>query len=233
MNRGEQRETVRLLVGETTADGYKDSEIDSQLNRSTLRVAIETKCLESDWTLEIVAYNSGFPDPLDSRADGRYGLPEDLLAIEDFQLLDGSTRTFPRYLPLRQLIRLYGNTTGGPPSRWGVAFGATDQSGPTRGDIWLRPWPDKSYTGIIYGVQRPSKMDEDTDYSELPEFAHDAVCYHAAMIVSRKFKDRALITEMAALYQNEIRIVNEMVHQDDMTGPVYVRNVYRRRRPRL
>jgi len=230
MNRKDMRDTVRVLLGETVEQGYKDTEINTMLNTAQLRVAIDTRALTTSTDITLVAYDGTFDDADDSRADGRYALPDDLLAMVDLELQDGPTKSWPSKVAIKELMRKYTTETGGKPYLYGVEFGATDQTAPTRGDIWFRPWPDKTYTATIRYIQRPSKMDDDLDYSELPEFSHMAVCYQAAMLLSRKWKERDLMMDMAALYREEMASVATMVHQEDMTGTVTIRNVYRRRR---
>ncbi|MDH4038380.1 MAG: hypothetical protein OEV86_12960 [Candidatus Krumholzibacteria bacterium] len=234
MTRGEMRETVRVLLGETVEDGVKDTEINTQLDNACVNVAIATKCLTTFANMETIAFDDAGLDPLDDndipRIEGRYGLPDDLLAIQDVIILDGSVKTYPQKKDIHELERLYATVTGGLPRFYGVGFGSTSQTAPTRGDIWFRPWPDAAYDVTIHYIQRPSKMDEDNDYSELPEFSHMAVCYYATMVLSRKWKDRELLSEMAALYRNEMNEIQTMVHQQDMTGSGQIRNVYQRRR---
>ena len=231
MNRGEMRDTVRVLLGETAEDGYKDTEINTFINIAQNRVAIDTRALETSTTISVVNYDQTFVEPDDSRADGRYALPDDLLALQDMDLVDSSgNKTWPEKKSLKDLIRLYATTTGGTPTFYGTAYGSTDQAGPTRGDLWLRPWPDATYYATLYYIQKPTAMDDDTDFSELPEFAHMAVCYQAAMLLSRKWKERDLMMELAVSYRDEVSSVLQMVHQQDMTGTVQIKNVYRRRR---
>lgn len=235
MTRGEMRAMVRIFLRETIEDSYKDTEINTQLPISQNRVAMETRCLTTRSSLTMVAYNDPGLDPNDPNdvplIEGRYGMPDDLLALEDIEIVDaGGYKTFPVKKPLRELVRIYSQDFGGRPCYYAASFGSTDQAGPTRGDIAFKPLPDGPYTAIVHYVQRPDAMDEDTDFSELPEFAHLAVCYHAAMTLSRKKSDRDLIIEMGSLYSDEIVRVKEMIHLQDATGPIYIRNVYKRRR---
>ena len=234
MNRGEMRETIRVLLGETSADGFRDDEINTQINLATMNVAMASKCLTTFSDIIMIAYNNPLLDPGNEDhvpiIDGRYGLPDDLLAIQDVVILDGSVKMYPQKKDIHELERLYATVTGGLPRFYGIGFGSTSQAAPTRGDIWFRPWPDDAYMATIHYIQRPSNMDDDADYSELPEFSHMAVCYYATMVLSRKWKDRELLSEMAALYRNEMNEIQTMVHQQDMTGSGQIRNVYQRRR---
>jgi hypothetical protein len=230
MTRGELRETTRLLLGETLADGFSDSEIDTQINTAQIRVAIDAKPNTTFTDLTLVNFDQVFPDPDDSRAQGRYGMPDDLLAITDLELIEAGVKTWPIKTDLKDLLRRYATDYGSKPRRYAIAFGATEQTAPTRGDIWFRPLPEKDYTARVHYVQRPSAMTDDTNISELPEFSHEAICYKAAQMLSFKFKNRDLLIQMTQLYNDALASVITMVHHEDMTGPIQIRNVYRRRR---
>jgi hypothetical protein len=221
------RTQTRILLGETSEDGYRDTEINTALNNAALKVATDLLCLQTHHDQTTVAYTEPTLDPDDGRTTGRYPLPTDFLALRDVQIQYGGI--------WYQLVRVgydefqarARTSTGGLAKIYRLETGATALGAGTPGDLWLYPYPDSDdYLLRIVHYQKPTAMTDDSDTSELPESAHMAVCYHAALVLSRKFKDRDLVNEMAALWIEEMDMLRKMVVQQDKTGPKYVRNVY-------
>jgi len=229
MNRGEQRTQVRILLGETVGDGYLDAEINTALNTSNLILARDLLCLMTYREIETVAYNDPLlTDPDDIRKTGRYGLPDDFLSMVDVQVMDGGTWHILKNLRYDEFQERARTVQGGRPIYYRLEFGAVRLDSPKAGDLWLYPYPDAVYTLRRVYMQKPTAMTLDTDTSELPEVAHLGACYHAAMVLSRKWKDRVLIQEMIALWQDEEKRIKGWVNVQDQTDAFRVRNVYGR-----
>jgi len=230
MNRLEMRETMRVLLGETIEDFYKDIECNKYLSVGQLKVASTLLCLQTHKNVETVAFNDPLLDADDSRREGRYGLPDDFLSLKDVQIKDGAD-----WYPLTRWnyddYKMYArNASGGRPTAYKPEFGSTSQGNPAPGDLWFWPYPDRSspdqYVYQVSFFQKPTPLDEDEDISELMESAHLAVCYHAAMTLSRKGKDRALIQELSALWGDEIAMLKDLVGLSDQTGDIRMKNYY-------
>lgn len=230
MKRSEMRSTVRILIGETKQDFYRDTEINDCLYNGSIIIARDILANQTFGSIQTVAWNDPLLSPTDSRNEGRYGLPNDFMSLGDAQLLDGTVwynegQGFDR-LSADKFRSVSRYVQGARPQYFKVERGSTSLSAGTPGDIWLWPYPDKVYTLRLSYRQKPTKMDDDEDICELDEAAHMLVCYHAAMIVSRKSKDRGVISEMASLYAAEKRDVLEYVGRMDLTGSIEVDDVY-------
>jgi len=225
MDRGQIRAQARILLGETKEDFYKDSEINTQINYAALKVASETLA------------NLTFGDALTVAGTQRYPLPSDMLALKDVQIIDGTVvngvpqsgaNTWPLVINSYDKFQAKNTTVyPGRPTVYRVEFGSVGLSSVATGDIWLLPIPNGAYTLRVVYYQKPTAMTDDAHVCELAEAAHEAVALRAAMILSRKSKDRNLITELAAMYNEHLTTVKKVLTLQDSTGPKYVRNVYR------
>lgn len=218
---------LRLFLGETIEDFYKDSECNTVLNSSQLKVASLLICNRTHTNISLIAYNDPLlVDPEDSRKQGRYPLPLDFLSLKDVQILDGTDWYPLQHWDYDEYKRYARSISGGRPTSYKVEFGAVVPETPVAGDLWFYPYPDKPYTAQVAYYQKPTAMDDDGDTSELMESGHLAVVYHAAMILSRKGKDRALVAEMGALYAEEVEMLKDLVGKQDQTGDVRMKNYY-------
>ncbi len=216
---------TRVLLGETTteatdadATAYTDQEIKDQINRSALAVA--------ERTLSLLTY---------AKADcvidqQRYALPADFLALKDVQLIVDSSRK-------KQLVQCtydefeskiadnYAHSA--EPTHYKIEFGsvATDSTAP--GDIWLWPIPDSAtYDLRVVFYQKPTTLSDNGDVCELQEQMHDTVCYHAAMILSRKIDDLTRFRELSALFTEAIQANEESIHRQDRSGAKFGHDHY-------
>lgn len=229
MKRSEMRAQIRILLGETQQDGYADSEINTQINVSCLLIARDILSLQTFRDVTTTAYNDpNLTDPEDPRVTGRYALPDDFLSMIDSQLLYGGVWYTLEPLTYDDFQARANRVQGGRPMYYRLEFGAVSLDTPKAGDQWLWPYPDGAYPLRRVYFQKPTAMDDDEQTSELPEAAHQAACYHAAMILSRKFKDRVLIQEMIALWNDEEARVKKWVNTQDNTRALHVKNVYGR-----
>lgn len=231
MNRGEMRTETRVLLGETQQDGYLDTEIDTHLNIGQTKVAEIAGVCFTNQKRVMRAYNAGDLDPADPATEGRYGLPQDFLKVVSIEILQAGTWYPVEILNYQQFFAVSAQPAPGRPRYAKIEFGATTLDGAPPGDIWFHPWPeaDNTYTYRISYIQVPTPMTDDGHISEVPHFAHFAVCCFAAMVVSRKHRDRALIQEMSALWQSEIDKVLRVVGSQHQNRPQRQVNVYRMR----
>lgn len=228
MNRGEMRDFVRIMIGETSQDGYLDTEINTILNISALKVATD---LLNNLTFKDIAMEIGRE---------RYALTSDFLSIKKVHLYDGavigedSTETdisnatdYPIKILGYDEYQMHARTVfPGRPRYCRVEIGATRQTVSAPGDLWFRPIPDKEYVARCVHFQKPTPMTDDAHITEVGESGHLAICYHTCMLISRKFKDRSLTNEMAALWQEEINLQKKLVNIQDRSGPKRQKNVY-------
>jgi len=226
------REEVRVLVGETQEDGTLDAEINRHINLGQCAVAENAAVLFTHVLESTVAYNDPTLDPIDPRREGRYGLPQDFLKVRAIEVLDGNT-WYPVQIYPYEKFRAHATQTnnGGKMLYAKIEFGATSLDGDPPGDIWFYPWPDRAAPdGYVYRIsytQIPTAMTDDGHISELPHFAHMAVCVWAALMVSRKHRDRGLINEMSALWQMEMDKVMRVVGSQRNDLPKRQINIYR------
>lgn len=231
MNRLEMRTQTRILLGETQQDGYTDAEINTALNNSCLILARDILSLQTYRDVTTDAYNDPLiTDPKDGRKFGRYALPDDFLSMIDVQVYDAGIWYVLKRLDYDSFQLRARQAQGGRPQCYRMEFGAVRLDNPKAGDLWLWPYPDKLSTDDPYVVrrvymQKPTPMALDTDTSELPEVAHLGACYHAAMVLSRKYKDRVLIQEMIALWNDEEFRIKTWNNRQDNTGPFYAKVV--------
>jgi len=222
MNFGEMQEQIRLMLGETDSDNsyFTDTEIKAQINRSLIRVASDIPCLLT------------YKEDTTTASTQRYGLPTDFLQLKDVQLYPSATRR-------KQLLRLEydefeyvgtGNVTmTGEPAYYRVEFGAVDTvTGSPPGDLWLYPIPNGTYTIRVVYFQKPTAMTADAEVTELPEFMHEAVNYHAAWHVSLKDGNQKKVGNLAAMYKDAITEAKRTIVRRDRTGPKQSKTSYGR-----
>jgi hypothetical protein len=222
MDFGEMKTRVRLLVGETDSDNsyYTDTEINSLLNSSILRVANDTQCLLTYKTLTV------------TQGTQTYGLPTDFLQLKDVQIiLNGTTirRTLQR-LPYDEFEAVAaGNySKQGQPAYYRIEFGATSTTaGSAPGDIWLYPLPNNSVDTLrVVFYQKPSVLSTSTEVTELPEFLHEAICYHAAWQLALKDDNQAKINNLGVMYKDLLADAKLTISKRDRSGPVFTKSAY-------
>jgi len=220
MNYSEMQDQVRLLLGETDADNsyYTATEIEDQINLSNLRVASEVPTL--------LTYAE-----VDSVADTQqYGLPSDFLQLKDVQYWRSTTQRIQliRYsYDEFEILTASNATMSGEPAFYRVEFGAVKtDAGTPPGDIWLYPVPDAVYTLRVVYYQKPTALSSDADVSELPEFLHLPVCYHAALHLAMKDSANTRLGILANMYRDAIREAKLVVSKRDRSGPFQIRTNY-------
>lgn len=216
---------IRLLLGETTtstadadATAYLDAEIQTQINDSAIEVAKRLRCLQTYKDADCV---------IDQE---RYALPPDLLSLKDVQLIISSSRkkqlvqlTYDEY----EAVIADNYTATGEPKYFKVEFGSVKKDSTATGDIWVYPLPDSTdYDLRVAFFQKPSTLADNGDVCELPEQTHMTVCYHAAMILSRKIDDLTRFREISALFADSLRADEESIHMQDVVGAVFGKNHY-------
>jgi hypothetical protein len=215
---------VRLLLGETdnTNTYYTDAEIDTQINDSILLVAGE------------VPTNLTYSEIVTIASQGEYGLPTDFLQLKDLQIY---VTTTTRRVQMEKLnydefeYKVGGNfSMEGEPNCYRIEFGATETSAGSRpGDIWIYPIPpDTSYTLRLVYYQKPDSLSSGIEVSELPEFLHMPVCYHAAMHMAMKDDSSSKANQMAGLYNKAIDSAKKVVNKRDRSGAFQIRTSYGR-----
>lgn len=224
MTDNEMKTKVRLLLGETdnTNTYYTDSEIETQINDSILLVAGE------------VPTNLTYAE-LDSVADQKtYGLPTNFLQLKDLQVFETGTarRVQMQRLGYDEFEYLVGGNVDmtGEPYYYRMEVGATDVvAGSRPGDIWIYPAaPSDGHTLRLVYYQKPDALNFSGQVSELPEFLHMPVCYHAAMHVAMKDDSSKKANQMAALYNKAIDTAKKVVNKRDRTGAYQIRTSYGR-----
>jgi hypothetical protein len=224
MNYGAMKTKVRMLLGETdsTNSYYTDAEIDTQINDSCLQVAIDIPILLTFGDLETIADQE------------RYGLPTDFLQVKDVQQwTTGDTR---RVAMFKKSYDEYEAIVGGnvdmtgEPYYYRIEFGATSTTaGSPPGDIWVYPVPvDTSYTLRLVYYQKPTAMSSSNEVTELPEFLHLMVCYHAGWHLAMKDDSSTKINILSALYAAEMDKAKRVVNKRDRTGAWQIRSGYGR-----
>jgi hypothetical protein len=227
MNFGEKKTQCRLLLGETdSANSYwSDTEIETQLNLSNVRVAADLPTLMT------------YSELATSANQETYGLPSDFLQLKSVQMFLGANTVDER----RQLVILsydeYEDTVGGnvnmtgEPAYCRVEFGAVaTAAGSPPGDLWIYPVPDSNggnnYTLRLVYYQKPTELTDDLHVSELPEFMHPIVVYHAAWHLSMKSDNQTKISNLAAMYKDAIKEAKLTVLKRDRSGGKFARSAY-------
>lgn len=227
MNFGEQKTQVRILIGETdSSNSYtSDTEIDTQLNLSNIRTAADLPTLMT------------FSEVATTADQARYGLPSDFLQLKSLQMFIGANTVDER----RQLVKLEydefedivgGNVNmTGEPAYYRIEFGAVAvAAGSPPGDVWLYPVPDSNggsnYTLRIVYYQKPTALSSALDVSELPEFMHPIVVYHAAWMLSMKDDNQSKINNLSLMYKDAIKEAKLTVLKRDRSGGKFPRSSY-------
>ena len=222
MNFGEMRTQVRLLLGETDSSNsyYTDTEIDAQINLSNLRVASEVPVLFT------------YKEEISVGDQVSYGLPTDCMQVKDLQVYTtGTTRRWSLvkkdYDDWEYIVAGNFSMTG-EPHYYKVEFGATSTTaGSPPGDVWLYPIPPgTTYTIRIVYYQKPTALSADAAVSELPEYLHPAVVYHAAWHIGLKDSSNSKVSTLAAMYQNQIKEGKMTALKSDRSGPTFAKSAY-------
>lgn len=215
---------VRLLLGETdsTNSYYLDAEIDTQINDSLLQVAIDVPILLT------------FGDVVTVADQERYGLPTDFLQIKDMQqrITTGTRRVSMFKKSYDEYEAIVGGNIDmtGEPYYYRIEFGATAvTAGSPPGDVWVYPVPaDNTYTLRLVYYQKPTALSASNQVTELPEFLHIMVCYHAAWHLAMKDDSSTKINILSALYAAEMDKAKRVVNKRDRTGAWQMRSGYGR-----
>lgn len=227
MNFLEKQTQVRLLLGETdiTNSYWTETEIDTQINLSNLRAAADLPVLMT------------FSEVTTTADQGRYGLPADFLQVKSVQMFIGANTVDER----RHLMRLeydeFEDVVGGnvnmtgQPAFYRIEFGSVSTAADAPpGDIWVYPVPDSNggnnYTLRVVYYQKPTALSGDNDVSELPEFMHPLVTFHAAWLLSMKSDNQSKISNLAAMYKDALREAKLTNLKRDRTGGKFVRSSY-------
>ena len=227
MNFGEQKTQVRLVLGETSSSNSytTDTEIETQINLSNVRTAADLPVLMT------------FSEVATTADQARYGLPSDFMQLKSCQMFLGDNTVDER----RQLARLeydeFEDVVGGnvnmtgQPAYFRIEFGAVaTAAGSPPGDIWLYPVPDSNggnnYTLRLVYYQKPTVLSDPLHVSELPEYMHPIVCYHAAWLLSMKDDNQQKISNLSAMYKDALKEAKLTVLKQDRSGGKFVRSAY-------
>jgi len=224
MNFSGMKTQVRMFLGESDADNsnFTDTEIDTQINISLLRMASEIPTL---LTYKEVATVSGTQT---------YALPTDFLQLKDVQLIKSATqRTSLVRLTYDEFEAMCGSNTTmtGTPAYYRMELGAVSiAAGSPPGDLWLWPVPDDNgganYTVRIVYYQKPTALTNTTDVSELPEFIHELACYHAAWHMSIKTDSQSKINNLLYLYETALAKAKKTANKFDRSGSHQMKTAY-------
>lgn len=224
MTDNEMKTKVRLLLGETDSTNtyYTDSEIETQINDSILLVAGE------------VPTNLTYAELVSVGDQKTYGLPTDFLQLKDLQVFVTGTarRVQMQKLNYDEFENYVGGNVDktGEPYYYRMEVGATAvTAGSPPGDIWIYPAaPSTLHTLRLVYYQKPSALAFSGQVSELPEFLHMPVCYHASMHLSMKDNSGKKANQMASLYNKAIDTAKKVVNKRDRTGAFQIRTSYGR-----
>lgn len=227
MNFSEMKTQCRLLLGETDPDNtyVTTAEIETQINLSNVRVAADLPVLMT------------FSEVATTVDEARYGLPSDFLQMKSVQMFLGDNTVNER----RQLVRLeydeFEDVVGGnvnmtgQPAYFRIEFGAVaTAAGSPPGDIWIYPVPDdngtNNYTLRLVYYQKPTALSDTNDVSELPEYMHPIVVYHAAWLLSMKSDNTTKINNLVGMYKDAIKEAKLTSLKQDRSGGKFVRSAY-------
>ena len=227
MNFGEQKTQVRLLLGETDADNsyVTTAEIEAQINLSNIRVAAD------------LPVNMTFSEVATTADEARYGLPSDFLQLKSVQMFIGDNTVDDRrslrrleYDQFEDMVSGNVNMTG-QPAYYRIEFGAVaTAAGSPPGDIWLYPIPDNNggddYTLRLVYYQKPTALSDTADVSELPEYMHPIVVYHAAWLLSMKSDNTTKINNLVGMYKDAIKEAKLTTLKQDRSGGKFSRTTY-------
>jgi len=213
---------TRLLYGETdSGNSYiSDAEVQTQINQSQTKVALDLNILLTFKTATLVA------------GTGRYQLYDDFLQMKHVEVFNNSSEKRKKLIKLS--MDEFAEVSDGNPTKQGdpaffkMEYGATSTQNATQrpGDIWLYPVPDASDYDRLrqYFYQAPTALSADADVSELPLHAHDLVCYHTAMILATKDGNQKLMNNMNAIYRQEMESVRETLNAVDREGAFHIQD---------
>ena len=229
MNFGRMITVTRTLLGETNANNsYWDdtTDIKPMINDAALAVASRTEGLFT------------FCDYLTTQGDGRYALKSDYLKLRKVHLFESEGNKYKlQHLSYDEFEAHTGHnpTTQGRPRVYKLELGAVSITSPLPGDIWVYPVPDAGgglgsgedqYRIRISYYQKPTEMTDTANHTtELPENAHMAVCYYAAMHLSMMADNRSRYSDLKALYEQEIRTVMQYYNRKQRDSSVRMKDV--------
>lgn len=196
MNRGDMREQVQFFIGDTTTAVFADADHDNQLNRVMPSFAAYMEELETDAVISTIV------------GQERYPLPINYIKVKKLELEADSDRKEPLTYKTHEEFKAhtYGSSTSQEEPRvYTIYHGSTDKTTDPQvpGEIALGPLPDAIYTLRLYFFKGPAPMSADSDFPELPEFTHMAICYKAAMHFAMRKGNRTLYADLEQLYRQE------------------------------
>jgi len=211
MNFGRMVTVVRSLLGETSStNSYwdDDADIKPMINDSQVAIASETEGM-----LTFCDYLT----PAGGGGDGRLGLKADYLKLRAVHLFQSDNNKYVlKHLSMDEFEAYSWRNPENQsrPQVYKLEVGAVSITDPLPGDVWLYPIPDgggqfgganDQYKVRLYYYQKPTTLtDVSLHTSELPEHAHWAVCYHAAMHLAMMADNRSKYTDLTALYERAI-----------------------------
>jgi len=214
---------TRILLGETdSANSYfGDTEIKDMLNDAQIEVATDTDPLLTFRTFTTADGDTRFPLPSDFMK--MRSVEIDISTTRRHQLIWTSFDEFNSFISGNFILK-------GQPAYWKVELGAVDVTTNSPGDVWIYPGADDNggdnYTLRIYYHQLPQAMSADAEISELPEMLHKAICYYAAIVLSRKDNARGRMQELQVLYDDRIKKFRKIKNQRESRAFV-AKNVYK------
>jgi hypothetical protein len=233
---------TRTLLGETSAsNSYWDdtTDVKPMINDSQVHVASETEGLLTYCDYFSTAGGGG---------DGRFALKADYQKLRAVHIFESATNKWVLTHLSMDEFEAYtwrNPTTAGRPRVYKLELGAVDNTTNLPGDIWVYPLPDgggalgdasNQYKIRIYYFQKPTTLtDTSAHTSELPENAHMAVCYHAAMHLSLMSDNRAKYRDLKVMYEQEIHKLRIYYNKKQRDSSVRMKDVmgYTRNRATL
>ncbi len=158
------RQQVRDYIGEPTAQHWSDVLLNRLINNAYREVAIQTRCVGSDWTDDTGADQSDYP------------LPEQLMLPPDGVIYDytGTPRQLA-YTPMRSNWATWKRAGSGTPVYYTVLRYKQQHM------LRLMPAPSSASKQLyVWGAWIPDSLSADNDVLEMPLQAHEAVALLAA-----------------------------------------------------
>lgn len=119
------------------------------------------------------------------------------------------------------------------PKIYKVEFGSVDITSGNQagrpGNLVLWPVPNTTDKLRLYSIQRPQKLTNDTDISELPAELHLSVTVYAAMLLAMKDSDMTRHNALARIYVRAIDSYKQLHNQRERNRKRPARRSTRRR----
>ena len=207
------RTNVRILLGETAADAPTSYYDDDNIN-AAIDIAVNQATMDlphADMTYRVVTTIA---------STQRYALDPDFMSLRHIRILIDSDYSYRmKQMDINEFDELQDGTytREGQPTHYKIELGVADDNTTdpqVPGDIWLSPIPDGIYTLRVYYDQR-TILSSDSDVPGIPEVAHQAIVYYAAMFMSFKDGNQKKANNYAAMYKQTIFDTKKWLHKRD------------------